>query len=245
MYSLPDKDYTLDGKDKKISDSQYPDFVEKTYNSLWDLAYDFVTSKEYKEFSDDDKISSFGELKSYVRNAQILEDHKEYKLLEKWEKDVYSGEVTYPVNALKRKNEREYQDAKAQWREDNYDVDYSKYSKAESGVIKDVGEKASAYYELKKSGKSVDDPDYRQIDVYDNLLSGEMSLEEYAGIRAYAKKTAATMRGSKTNLDSKELKSYLDSTEYSPAVKAALYEAIGNKGWKNPYTGRKIGKWDY
>ena len=240
LYSLPKDEYVLDGQIQEMNGSEYARFVEKTYNSLWDLAYDFVMSKEYKEFSDDDKISSFDELKSYVKNAQIMEDHEEYKLLKGWEKDVYSGEVTYAANALERKNEREYQQEREAYKE-TFDFDEGKYNEKEIGVIEKVESDAASYYASKEKGKEYNEKTLRHIKVYDEKLSSDMEIEEYAGIRAYAKKEAAMSDG-KPSLKKDELKTYLDSTEYSPAVKAALFEAIGNKGWKNPYTGKKIGE---
>lgn len=240
LYSLPKDEYVLDGQIQEMNGSEYARFVEKTYNSLWDLAYDFVTSKEYKEFSDDDKISSFDELKSYVKNAQIMEDHEEYKLLKGWQSDVYSGEVTYAANALERKKEREYQDKREAYKE-TFDFDEEKYNEKEIGVIEKVESDAASYYASKEKGKEYNEKTLRHIKVYDEKLSSDMEIEEYAGIRAYAKKEAAMSDG-KPSLKKDELKTYLDSTEYSPTVKAALFEAIGNKGWKNPYTGKKIGE---
>ncbi|MEE0963105.1 MAG: LPD38 domain-containing protein [Ruminococcus bromii] len=82
------------------------------------------------------------------------------------------------------------------------------------------------------------------VKVYDTRLSSEMSIEEFAKHRAYAKKTAAMADG-KEYMKKKELEAYLDSTNYSRAVKGALFDAIGNKGWKNKYTGKKVGEWQY
>ena len=82
------------------------------------------------------------------------------------------------------------------------------------------------------------------VKVYDTRLSSEMSIEEFAKHRAYAKKTAAMADG-KEYMKKKELEAYLDSTNYSRAVKGALFDAIGNKGWKNKYTGKKVGEWKY
>ena len=78
----------------------------------------------------------------------------------------------------------------------------------------------------------------RYMRMYDSELSDKMELDDFLIHRAKAKTTAA-MADEKPNMNKDELETYLDSTNHSTAMKAALFRAIGNKGWKNPYDGTK------
>ena len=232
FYDLPKREFSFDKKNYSITDGEYPEYVEGAYKTLWDMAYEMVTDKRYKELSDEDKVRSFGEIKDYAQQMQRMETVDGYEL-SGWEKDVYSGEMDYMDGVLERKAEREYQESRDNYR-DNFEYDESKYSPAEIDVIEKVGSDAASYYAAIEKDREYNKKTLRHIEVYDEKLSDEMPIEEYAGVRAYAKKTAAMADG-KESMKKNELINYLNSTDYSLAVKRALFEAIGNSNWKNPY----------
>lgn len=232
FYDLPKREFSFDKKNYSITDGEYPGYVEGAYKTLWDMAYEMVTDKRYKELSDEDKVRSFGEIKDYAQQIQRMEAVDGYEL-SGWEKDVYNGEMDYMDGVLERKAEREYQESRDNYR-DSFEYDESKYSPAEIDVIEKVESDAASYYAAIEKDREYNEKTLRHIKVYDEKLSDEMTIEEYAGVRAYAKKTAAMTDG-KESMKKNELINYLNSTDYSLAVKRALFEAIGNSNWKNPY----------
>ncbi len=232
FYDLPDKEFSFDKKEYTISESDYPEYVDGAYQKLFDLAYEMVSDKRYKDLSDEDKVRSFGEIRSFAEKSQRMEDIDGYELAG-WEKAVYDGETDYMDSVFERIEDREYQASRDKYK-DNFDYDSADYSPEELGVIEKVESDAATYYASLEKDREYNEKTLRHIAVYDEKLSDEMSIEEYAGIRAYAKKTAAMADG-KESMKKNELKAYLDSTDYSRAVKRALFEAIGNSNWKNPY----------
>ena len=237
FYDLPSNEFSFDKGKIVIPESDYPQYVEGTYKMLFDMAYEMIADERYNDLSDEDKARSFGEIKSYAQEAQRMEGVEGYEL-SGWKKAVYDGDAKYMDTVLERKAERDYQEARDVFKED-FNYDSAEYSDAEIGVIDRVENDYASYKASIEQGRSYNESNLRHIKVYDEKLSEAMSIEEYAGHRAEAKKTAAMADG-KPGLKKDELKAYLDSTEYSKAVKTALFEAIGNKGWVNPYTGQKI-----
>lgn len=239
LYSLPSEKFSLDGKETEIPDKDYPEFVEGYYNTMYNLAHEMVTDKRYSELSDKDKVRSFGDIKEYAKAAQLSEMFEGYDL-SGWKEEVYDGDTKFMDSVLERVADREFSDKKESYLE-GLNFDESKYSEAELGIVEDVENKWAGYKASKDLGREIDESMYRHIMVYEDKLSDKMPLEEYAGVRAYAKTEAATWDedGSETNLSSKELQNYLDSTDYSWEVKGALFMSIGNSNWYNKYTGLK------
>jgi hypothetical protein len=244
IYSLPSEKFSLDGEETKIPDKDYPEFVERYYNTLYDLAYEMVTDKRYKDLSDEDKVGSFGDIKEYAKATQLSEMFDGYDL-SGWKEEVYDGKTKFMDSVLERTADREFSDKKETYLE-GLNFDESKYSEAELGIVEDVENKWAGYKASKDLDREIDESKYRHIIVYEDKLSDEMPLEEYAGVRAYAKKTAALYdlndadesKGTEA-LTAKELEQYLDSTDYSWETKGALFMAIGNSNWYNKYTGLK------
>ena len=232
LYELPRDKFSVDGEEYTISESDYPKYVSGAYKILWDMAYEMVTSEGYKKLSDEDKVRSFGEIKDYAQEAQRMEIMDDYEL-SGWQEDVYSGRIDYIDGALERVQDREYEESREGYKDD-FAYNKSDFSEAELGVVEKVESDAATYYASVEKGREYNEKTLRHIKVYDEKLSDEMPIEEYAGIRAYAKKTAAMADG-KESMKKNELKAYLDSTDYSVAVKRALFEAIGNSNWNNPY----------
>lgn len=244
LYDVPSEKFSFDGEKYTIPDAEYPEYVSGAYKTLFDLAYEMVMDERYKELSDEDKVRSFGELKEYSQHAQRMEQVEGYEL-SGWEKELYDGKIDFMDSVVERVADREFFDKKEAYI-DGLNFDESKYTEAEIGTVEAVGNKWAGYKASKDLGREIDESEYRHIIVYENKLSDEMPLEEYAGIRAYAKKTAALYDLNDDNSDegsesmsSKELERYLDSTDYSWAVKGALFEAIGNSNWYNKYYGKK------
>ena len=245
IFGVPEQKFSFDGEDVKISDKDYPEYVEKTYNTLFDLAYDMINDERYKDLPLEEKVRNFGELEQFAEQSQRPEYIEGYELDGGWKSDLYNGKINYMDSAMERYGNRIFTDKKDEYKE-KFVVNEKDYSEAEFGTVVSVVNDWSGYLASKDLGKETDPSKYRYLIVYDEKLSNDISIEEYAGVRAYAKKTAALYdlnddnpdKGS-DSLTADELVRYLDSTDYSKEVKGALFMSIGGSTWYNPYTGLK------
>ena len=245
IFGVPEQKFSFDGEDVKISDKDYPEYVEKTYNTLFDLAYEMINDERYKDLPIEEKVRNFGELEQFAEQSQRPEYVKGYELDGGWKNDLYNGKINYMDNAMERYADRIFEDKKDEYKE-KFVVNEKDYSEAEFSTVESVINDWSGYLASKDLGREIDPSEDRYLIVYDEKLSDDMSIEEYAGVRAYAKKTAALYDLNDDNpnegtedLTSEELENYLDSTDYSWEVKGALFMSIGNSNWYNKYTGLK------
>lgn len=232
--------YTENGK-RRMTSSEYVECVEKFTAGFETSIAEVISSKEYKEADDAKKAGMIEWSSKYALStaqASTIPDAS----ITKWEWRISEGRDNLSEVVSQKEDDKIVKDSKADWKKNNFDYDASKYSDDELSKIERVETDFAGYYTAKESGGDISRSDLRHVKVYDTQLKDNMSMEEYAEVRADAKTEGAKLDpdGSETNLSKSELKKYLDSTDYSPAVKAALFEAIGNKGWINPYTGKKI-----
>ena len=245
IFGVPEQKFSFDGEDVQISDKDYPEYVEGTYNTLFDLAYDMINDERYKDLPIEEKVRNFGELEQFAEQSQRPEYIEGYELDGGWKNDLYNGKINYMDSAMERYGNRIFTDKKDEYKE-KFVVNEKDYSEAEFSTVESVINDWSGYLASKDLGREIDPSDDRYLIVYDEKLSDDMSIEEYAGVRAYAKKTAALYdlnddnpnKGS-DSLTADELVRYLDSTDYSKEVKGALFMSIGGATWYNPYTGLK------
>ncbi len=237
-----------DGTEKNLTAKEYTKMQTEQGQTAYKLLTDIVASKKYRELDDFTKgkiVSKVYEIASAKGKKTVAGDT--WNPNTKWisetlalmENGKYYEAETYIVEkGIEQVEEGRYEASKGSYKSE-FNFDASKYSKAEIGIIENVQSDWAGYNASIDMGREIDESDYRHIKVYEEKLSDEMSIEEYAGVRAYAKKTAAMADG-KENMKRDELHNYLESTEYSKNVKAALFDAIGNSSWINPYTGLKV-----
>ena len=245
IFDTPSQKFSFDGEDVEISDKDYPEYVEGTYNTLFDLAYKMINDERYKDLPIEEKVRNFGELEQYAEQSQRPEYVEGYELDGGWKNDLYNGKINYMDNAMERYADRIYFDKKEEYKE-GFDINESDYTETEYGVVESTINDWSGYLASKDLGREIDPSEDRYLIVYDEQLSDDMDIVEYAGVRAYAKKTAALYDLNDNNpnegsdsLTKDELERYLDSTDYSWEVKGALFMSIGNSNWYNKYTGLK------
>ena len=245
IFDTPSQKFSFDGENVEISDKDYPEYVEGTYNTLFDLAYEMINDERYKDLPVEEKVRNFGELEKFAEESQRPEYIDGYELEGGWKNDLYNGEINYMDNAMERYGNRIFADKKDEYKE-GFDINESNYTEAEFGVVDSVINDWSGYLASKDLGREIDPSEDRYLIVYDEQLSDDMDIVEYAGVRAYAKKTAALYDLNDDNsnegsdsLTKTELERYLDSTDYSWEVKGALFMSIGNSNWYNKYTGLK------
>jgi hypothetical protein len=228
------------GGEVELDDKEYNKYVDGAYDVLWNMAYELVSSEQYDELNAEQKLSAFGDLKEYAKETQYF-DFAEHEM-KGWKKSVYTEDETFIENKLRRIEEGYFEDNSKAWRENNFNIDESKYSEAEISSMNEFEESAAAFYTSHEMNIPYEEGKYRRVQVYHDYLKDVMSLEEFAGIKAYANKVASTMgEGSTDSMSSKELQAYLNTLDYDTKTKGALFEAIGNKPWKNPYVGGKVG----
>ena len=160
-----------------------------------------------------------------------FDEAKYKKALEKYADDGYDLEdIQSAVNRAGKESP-----AFKSEKEKNYmalHVDTDGMNKAEKEAVKTNIDSAASYYAAKKVI-----PGYvgdRYMEVFDKKLDGIMGTDTFISHHATADKKAALTTGTE-KLSSKELEAYLNSTGYPRPVKSALFEAIGNSNWKNPY----------
>ncbi len=230
LYNIPDQEFEHKGEKVKISDKDYPEYVSGAYDILWDMAYEMVKSEEYASLSEDEKAEAFGDLKNYSQKIQ-REKYVDGYEIEGWQKDIKSGEMTFPEHLAEGKAKREYNATRDKYLEE-FDFDVAGLSEDEAEAFEDYSKAAARYYAQKEHMPEKEGERYMRV--YDDELSEEMGLDEFLENRAKAKKTAA-MEDGKPSLNKDELIEYLESTNYSRSIKSALFSAIGNSNWKNPY----------
>lgn len=232
--------YTESGK-RNMTPEEYVDCVTKYTAGFEATVSEVISSKEYKNADDEKKVDMIEDASKYALSAAKADTIPDATMT-KWEQRIVEGKDNLSEVASERADSEKRKDFKADWKKENFEYDSSKYTDEELSKIETVESDAAGYYEAKANGGDVNNNDYRHIRVYESQLEKEMPIEEYAEVRAKAKTEGARLDpdGSDKNLAKRELYDYLETTDYSSAVKAALFEAIGNKGWKNPYTGKKI-----
>ena len=105
----------------------------------------------------------------------------------------------------------------------------SDYNDYEITTIKSVEKDAISYYNAPRLLNYEGNP-LRHMHIFETRLSKFISLEEYAKIRAEIFDSAA---GDKVTEE--EVKTYIDKTDYDAEVKEALFDAVGEEDWDNPY----------
>jgi hypothetical protein len=231
--------FTTSEKEKvELTDEEYKQFLDGSYDVLWNIAYEMVSSKQYESLDSEEKLKLYDYLKEYAKETQYsnFAEHE----MSGWKKDVFSGEESFINSRIGGINDGYYSDAKDVWKNENFNFDEKNFSKAELDSMNEFEANAAAFYTAHEMGIPYEEGKYRTIQTYQDYLSDVMPIEEFATIRAYAKKIAAMSDG-KEAMSRDELQAVLDSTSYSGEVKGALFEAIGNKNWKNPYVGGKVG----
>lgn len=286
LYSLPENEFKYDGQEIVLSEKDYGEYAERRNSTLWEIAYDFVTSKGYDKLTDEEKAKGFGEIKDYSEKV-VLQDYINNYAIPDWQMKLEEGEISYidraeenhANNILKELAMKMYRDSqKGGYTEENYvsgikeiaDKGYDtddvrtaiknagrstpEYKKKESDYLRSFVYDASALTSDEKGGVEQGraaaagyyadkellpyEEGIRYMRMYDSELSDKMELDDFLIHRAKAKTTAA-MADEKPNMKKDELETYLDSTNHSIAMKAALFRAIGDKGWKNKYDGTK------
>ena len=210
-----------DGTEKNLTAEEYTKMQTEQGQTAYRLLTDIVASEEYNAVDDFTK----GRIVSKV-----------HEVANACAKSAVAGEKRRPAD---------------KWVEEALAlVEKGDYSEAESYIVgkaieqtldRKVQEIIDGHKEEQTETDNQENGAYRHIRVYEDMLSNVMTIEEYANHRAEAKKTAAMLDG-KSNLRPRELEAYLESTGYSTEIKGALFEAIGNKGWKNRYLGGKVGE---
>lgn len=101
FYSMPGQTLDINGEKKKLSDSDYKKYAAGRNERLMELAYELVTSDFYKggkneaeTMTDSEKVTAFGKVKEYADKSVKKDNYKKDVELEKWEKEIYSGEST-------------------------------------------------------------------------------------------------------------------------------------------------------
>ena len=101
------------------------------------------------------------------------------------------------------------------------------YTTKQVSRFKQVESDANSYYNSPRlesySGSSL-----RHMNVYETRLKSYIDIDTYAKIRA-------EVFGDKDSVTANELQTYIDNLDYDTEVKEALFEAIGEEGWENPY----------
>lgn len=97
--SLPAITYLSDGVKTEIIKDDYEEHAEQYYNLLWKTAYDFVTDKEYKKLTTEEKIKGFNEIASYSENIS-LQDFAEKFTVTEWQAQMEDGELKYIDRAI-------------------------------------------------------------------------------------------------------------------------------------------------
>lgn len=101
------------------------------------------------------------------------------------------------------------------------------YTTKQVSRFKQVELDANSYYNSPRlesySGSSL-----RHMNVYETRLKSYIDIDTYARIRA-------EVFGDKDSVTANELQTYIDNLDYNTEVKEALFEAIGEEGWENPY----------
>jgi hypothetical protein len=229
-----------DGEQVELDSAQYNKYVDGSYDVLWNMAYEFVNSKEYDNLTNDEKLSAFEDLKTYSQATQYF-NFSEYEM-SGWMADVYTGKVSFIDDKIERLNQGYYEDNYNDWQDNNFNIDKDLYSEAELANIENFEGLLSRFYTSHEMGRPYKEKDYRRAQVYHDHLSKVMSMEEFAAIKAYAETVAiAQGKGSDTNLSNKEIVAYLNTLDYDTKTKGALFEALASKGDKNPYVGGKVG----
>lgn len=244
-----------DGVEKNLTAKEYTKMQTEQGQTAYKLLRGITESDMYRNADDHTKgkiVSNVYEVASANGKKAVAGDawnpSTEWvgEVLTMVENGDYASAEKYLVDkGIKQVQDSLYKDTKDTYKED-FEFDASKYSEAEIGIIESVQTDWAGYHAALDMDREIKESDYRHIKVYEEKLADEMPIEEYAGIRAYAKKTAALYDLNDDNSDegsesmsSKELERYLDSTDYSTAVKGALFEAIGNSNWYNKYYGKK------
>ncbi|MBQ3021904.1 MAG: hypothetical protein IJD91_01070, partial [Clostridia bacterium] len=237
-----------DGTEKNLTAKEYTTIQTVQGQTAYDLLTGIVKSKSYKDVDDFTKgkiVSKVYEVAS--ANGKKAVAGNEWNPDSKWisealtliEKGDYKGAEKYIIEkGIEEVEDSRYEASRNEYKE-SFVYDASDYSESEINIMDKVESDAATYYASVEKGREYNEGDLRHIKVYDEKLSDTMPIEEYAGVRAYAKKTAA-MEDGKPSMKKDELYDYLESTDYPRSVKSALFEAIGDKGWINPYTRKKI-----
>ena len=207
---MPTLEVSTESGKRKMTANEYVECVEKITAGFEASLKEVIGSEAYKNADNEKRIGMLEEASKYAVDTAKADTIPDFKM-KAWEKLVVEGEETLENVISIRAEQNEYKDA-------------------EEKYLESIGYESSETF-----GDSVD----RHVKVYDKYLKDKMDLDEYAKVRMTAKKKASQIDG-KEAMSKDELQIYLEYTDYPLAIKAALFEAIGNKGWINPYTGSKI-----
>jgi hypothetical protein len=241
MSKLYDNEFSPeDGNQILLDSEQYKSYLDGSYDVLWNMAYEFVNSAEYKNLTSDEKLAAFNNLKDYAKETQYF-NYSDFEMTG-WKAKVYMNTTSFIDNFIERRNEKYWEDNCKLWQENNFNVDESNYSEEQLDKIKTYESGLAKFYTAHEMGRPYDEQDYRRYQVYHDYLSEKMTMETFAGILAYANTTAKKSgKGSVDNLSNKEIVAYLNTLDYDRETKGALFETLAKKGDKNPYTGGKVG----
>jgi hypothetical protein len=103
----------------------------------------------------------------------------------------------------------------------------SKYNARETETIKKVQDDARSYYNSPRLSSYNNNP-LRHMYVFETKLASRISLDDYADIRARA-------MNFKDNFTIEGLEEFINGLSYDEATKSALFEAIGEEDWENPF----------
>jgi hypothetical protein len=231
---------TTTGK-RDMTEDEYVELVEKYTAGYEALFAEVIANEKYKNADDYTKVELLKDADSYALNSAKAEIFPDFEM-PKWQTEIFEGKETASETFFGRVEADAFDSAKKEWSNTNFNIDESKYSEAEISSMNEFEESAAAFYTSHEMNIPYEEGKYRRVQVYHDYLKDVMSLEEFAGIKAYANKVASTMgEGSTNSMSSKELQAYLNSLGYDQKTKGALFEAIADKGWKNPYSGGKVG----
>lgn len=105
--------------------------------------------------------------------------------------------------------------------------DASKYTSKQVSRFKQVENDANSYYNSPRLS-SYKGSNLRHMNVFETRLKSYIDLDTYAKIRAEA-------FGDNDNITEDALQTYIENLDYDTEVKAALFEAIGEEDWENPF----------
>ena len=188
--------------------------------------------------SADTRLDNIGKELYKDFNGKNFNEEKYNKKVEEYSKDGYDAEKIQSAVNQAGKDTPEYKR--------NYQTQYFSIEIDPTGLSSKVKERAekdissaAEYYAGKETIPGFKGDKF--MEVFGEKLSDDMDVGEFLSVNAYAKTEAISWDedGSDTNLSADELERYLDSTDYSWAVKGALFEAIGNSNWYNKYYGKK------
>ncbi|MBE7032931.1 MAG: hypothetical protein E7406_01740 [Ruminococcaceae bacterium] len=245
------KNFELDdGTKKNLTATEYTEMQTVQGQTAYNLLTEIVKTDEYKKADDYTKgviVSKVYEAASANARYTVSEGEKTSNTA--WVNETVGmlqdgdskGAMNHIIKSGVEKVEGEKFTAAKDGYKDKFEYDASQYSEAEIKIFDTVESDWAGYHASVDMGRELEDSDYKYIRLYEENLSDDMPIEEYAGVRAYVKTEAikSDPEGSENNLSSKELQDYLDSTDYNENVKGALFMALGGSTWINPYTGLK------